>query len=872
VVTAVDYQEFIEGKIVTAKPAGFVVEPGEVNPVLKPFQREIVRWAVQGGRRALFESFGLGKTIQQLETARLIVARKGGRGLIVCPLGVRQEFARDAVEVLGWPVPPRFIRRIEEADQWQEPLPAGVRDHTAGTGAIYLTNYETVRDGKLDPRGFTVLSLDEAGVLRGFGGTKTFREMMRLYEGTAGYRFVATATPDPNEFIELLAYAAFLDVMDVGQAKTRFFKRDSTKADKLTLHPHKAEEFWLWVSSWAVFLSKPSDLGPEHSDDGYVLPPMTVHWHEVPSDHSQAGARDDGQGRLFLSASHGVSEAAGEKRRSLLARIAKLLELRELDPQAHRIIWHDLESERRAIESAVPGVVSVFGAQEMEEREAAIIGFSTGSVAELASKPVMLGQGCNFQRHCAWAIFLGIGFKFNDFIQSVHRVHRFLQQRPVRIDLIYTEAEQPIRTILEEKWRRHEEQTARMGELIRQYGLANVGKLDAMRRSIGVQRLEAQGQTYRLIRNDCVEECRAFAPDSVDMIITSIPFATQYEYTPSYNDFGHTDDNAHFWRQMDYLTPELYRVLRPGRVCCIHVKDRIVPSGMSGLGFQTVGPLHAEAIAHYVRHGFGYLGMKTVVTDVVRENNQTYRLGWTEQCKDGSRMGCGMPEYILLFRKPPTDRSNGYADVPVVKSKEAYRLSRWQVDANGFQRSGGDRPLTPDELRGLPHDEIYRRWRERNAAAVYDYREHVATGQAMEDARRLPVTFNLLPPHSWHPDVWTDVARMRTLNMEQERRGQEMHLCPLQFDIAQRLIVQHSMEGETILDPFAGLATVPYMAIKLGRVGLGIELNAEYWQCGARYCQEMEAQVKTPTLFDLLATEAGESQGPGADTALAAEG
>ncbi|MHB0874545.1 MAG: DNA methyltransferase, partial [Anaerolineae bacterium] len=408
---------------------------------------------------------------------------------------------------------------------------------------------------------------------------------------------------------------------------------------------------------------------------------------------------------------------------------------------------------------------------------------------------------------------------------------------------------------------RHDEQTAHMSELIRQYGLADVGKADALRRSIGVERLEAQGERYRLIRNDCVEECRTLEPDSVDMILTSIPFATQYEYTPSYNDFGHTDDNGHFWRQMDFLTPELYRVLRPGRLCCIHVKDRIVPSGMLGMGFQTVAPLHAEAIAHYMGHGFGYLGMKTVVTDVVRENNQTYRLGWTEQCKDGSRMGCGMPEYVLLFRKPPTDRSNGYADVPVVKAKDAYRLSRWQVDANGFQRSSGDRPLTPEEMSSLPHDQIYQRWRGWNTAHVYDYEEHVGLGQGLEDARRLPVTFNLLPPHSWHPDVWTDVARMRTLNMEQERRGQEMHLCPLQFDIAERLIVQHSMEGETVLDPFAGLCTVPYMAIKLGRVGLGIELSGEYWQCGVRYCQEMEAQVRTPTLFDYLLTRTTGAEG-----------
>jgi len=464
----------------------------------------------------------------------------------------------------------------------------------------------------------------------------------------------------------------------------------------------------------------------------------------------------------------------------------------------------------------------------------------------------MLGQGCNFQRHCAWAIFLGIGFKFNDFIQSIHRIHRFLQTSTVRIDLIYTEAEQSIRRTLEAKWERYRQQCGMMSELIRTHGLANIATAGELRRSIGVTRQEISGDGYRLILNDCAEEARSLESDSVDLILTSIPFSTQYEYTPSYNDFGHSDDTAHFWQQMDFLTPHLLRVLRPGRVCAIHVKDRITPGGLTGLGFQTVSPLHAEAIAHYQRHGLAYLGMKTIVTDVVRENNQTYRLGWTEQCKDGSRMGCGMPEYLLLFRKPPTDRSNGYADVPVVKSKEAYRLARWQIDANAFQRSNGNRLLTSEEMKSLPHAEIYKRWREFNTLSAYDYEAHVALGDALHDADRLPVTFNLLPPHSWHPDVWTDIARMRTLNMLQERKGQQMHLCPLQFDIVDRVIMQFTMEGETVLDPFAGLLTTAYCAVKLRRQAIVIELNAGYFADGVQYVETAAKQADVPTLFDAI--------------------
>lgn len=855
------YGDFLAAKAVLAEQCGVQIAPGAVNPLLKPHQRDIVRWAVQGGRRAIFAAFGLGKTLMQLESVRLTLAHLGGgRGLIVMPLGVRQEFRRDAHTLRTGDHPDITAMQRDDLASWQAAgadrvLPPVTFVRTTGEAdapGIYLTNYESVRDGRLDPSGFDVLSLDEAGILRGFGGTKTFRELMRLFEGRGTYRFVATATPSPNDYIELLAYAAFLDIMDVGQAKTRFFRRDSTQADRLTLHPHKEREFWLWVASWALFIERPSDLG--HSDEGYELPALEVHWHEVPTDHAEAGADSRGQHRLLADAAIGVQDAAREKRRSLDARVAKMMELRAEDPDAHRVLWHDLEAERHAIEEAVPDVVSVYGSQDLDEREEAIVAFSEGWVRELAGKPVMLGAGVNFQRHCWWAIFLGIGFKFADFIQAIHRLRRYLQTHKVRIDLIYTEAEREVRRQLERKWRQHDELVARMTAIIREHGLARAATEVALVRSIKVERREASGRGWRVVLNDSVEETAAMEADSVGLVLTSIPFSTQYEYTPSYRDFGHTDDNEHFWRQMDYLTPELLRVLQPGRILAVHCKDRIAPGGLTGLGYQTVQPFHAEAIRHYTGHSFGYLGMKTIVTDVVRENNQTYRLGWSEQCKDGSRMGCGMPEYLLILRKSPTDRSNGYADVPVVKSKTEYSLGRWQVDAHGFMRSSGDRLLQPADLEGIPHDRIYKLFRRWSTEEVYDYEHHVRLAEQLQQRGLLPVTFMLLPPASWHPDVWADVARMRTLNMVQAAKGRAMHLCPLQFDIVDRAIRQYTMPGEVVYDPFGGIMTVPRQAVKLGRVGWACELNEGYWMDGVTYLEAVEQEVATPSLFDLLAT------------------
>jgi DNA modification methylase len=861
------YEAFLRSKVRLAEPHGFAIDASDVNPILKPHQVAIVVWMVMMGRAACFAAFGLGKSVIQLEVVRITRARSGGMGLLVIPLGVRAEFMRDAA-MLGIVV--KFVRRIEECDD-----PNG----------IYLTNYETVRDGKLDPRLFSVASLDEAACLRGFGGTKTFREFMALFAGddrrdhlnarvqtkAVLYRFVATATPSPNDYVELLAYSAFLGVMDVGQAKTRFFKRNSEKADELTLHPHKEREFWLWCASWGLFVQRPSDLG--FSDEGYELPPVDVRWHEIPADHAAAGETHYGQGLMFKEQALGVVGSAREKRESLPARINKMMELRTEDPAAHRVIWHDLEAERHAIERAIPGVASVFGSQELDEREQIVAAFSDGRVQELAGKPVMLGSGCNLQRHCAWAVFLGIGFKFNDFIQAVHRLQRFLQTRPVRIDLIYTEAEREVRRQLERKWKQHNEMVARMTEIIREFGLNRAAMAYTLTRKMGVQRVEVKGDGYTLVNNDCVVEMLRVPDNSVGLILTSIPFSTQYEYSPNYADFGHTDTNDHFFEQMDFLTPQLLRALQPGRLAAIHVKDRIVPGGMTGLGFQTVYPFHCKTIEHFQRHGFAYMGMKTIVTDVVRENNQTYRLGWSEQCKDASKMGVGMPEYLLIFRKPPSDTSNSYADKPVVKLKPfsldadgnmipfdrekpmvvgtGYSRSRWQVDAHGFTRSSGNRLLTPDELQGRTHADIFKMFKKHSLENVYDFEHHVRIGEALEETGRLPVTFMLLQPQSWSDDVWTDVTRMLTLNGAQSAKGKEMHLCPMQFDIADRAINQFSMPGETVLDPFGGLMTVPYRAVLAGRHGYGMELNPSYFTDGATYCKAAEREMSMPSLFDI---------------------
>ena len=832
------YHEFLESKMVIAPETGFDIDPAEVNPKLLPHQRDAVVWAVHGGKRALFESFGLGKSNQQLEFCRIVAEHENGQALIVVPLGVKQEFVRDAVELLGWDYEPPYVRNMEE-----------IRNHHE---RVLITNYERVRDGDIDPSYFIATSLDEASVLRSFG-SKTYQTFLDKFRNVR-YKMVATATPSPNKYKELIHYAGYLDVMDTGQALTRFFQRDSTKANNLTLYPHKEDEFWLWVSSWALCIQKPSDLG--YDNTGYELPKMDVRYHRLETNLTDAGVDRDGQVKMIRDAALSLSDAAREKRESISARVAKAKEIVDSDPEAHFILWHDLEAERHEIKKQIPEAVEVYGSLDIDIREKRTIDFSEGDIRILATKKEISGSGCNFQRHCHRAVFVGIDYEFNDFIQAIHRIYRFLQEEKVIIDIIYMESEEEILKALKEKWRRHNEMQERLAGLMRHYGLNNQIIIKKMERSIGVDRTEISGRHFKIFHNDTIEETANLPENSIDLIVTSIPFSNHYEYTPSYNDLGHNEDTDRFFQQMDYLAPSLLRCLKPGRIYACHTKDRVMFGNATGTGMPTIEPFHALTIQHYMKHGFQYIGMITVVTDVVRENNQTYRLGWTEQCKDGSKMGIGCPEYILLFRKLPSDHSKAYADTPVTKSKDEYTRAQWQIDAHAFWRSSGNRLITKDEIMNTPVDMLQKVYRDYSRENIYDYSEHLELAKKLDAEGHLPATFMVVAPGSWTGEVWDDVNRMRTLNSEQVRNRRQMHVCPLQLDIVERLINRYSNPGETVYDPFGGIMTVPYMAVKMGREGMATELNPDYFRDGLGYLRQADAERDVPTLFDFL-TEAG---------------
>ena len=833
-----NYIDFLRNKMAVSHETGFEVFPEELTATLYPHVKDTVRWAVKGGCRAIFSSFGMQKTVTQLEILRVITKREGGKALIVCPKRVVVEFVSQAKKHLGMEI--AYVRNMQEVKSCPT--------------TIMVTNYERVRDGedgvRIDPNYFIATSLDEASVLRGFG-TKTYQEFLPLFSNVK-YRFVATATPSPNRYKELIHYSAYLGVMDSGQALTRFFKRDSTKANNLTLYPNKEHEFWTWVSTWALFLTKPSDLG--YPDDGYELPELRVHEEIVNVDNSTAGKEGDGQVKMFRSAALGLQDAAKERRDNMTMKIARVLEIinRPENKDDHFLIWHDLEDERKELCKAIDGCKAVYGSQDDTEADAVIDDFKEGRLKYLAAKPEMLGEGLNFQYHCHKAIMF-VDYRFNDKFQAIARIHRFMQEYPVDLYFVYAESESEIFVSFMKKWKQHNEMVAKMTDIIRENGLFDTNVENKLMRYMFSKREERKGKTYHFINNDNVMECQQMEDNSVGLIVTSVPFSNHYEYTASYNDFGFNSDNDEFFKQMDFLTPELHRILQPGRLCCVHVKDRILFGNATGDGMPTVDPFSEMCVFHYMKHQFRYMGRITVDTDVVRENNQTYRLGYTEMCKDGSKMGVGCPEYVLLFRKLPTDTTKAYADLPVRKVKDgAYSFARWQIDAHGDWKSNGNTLLTGEQMKSMGIDTLRHLFREFSKEHVYDFETHVKFAEELANYGKLPRTFMAIDPVSHKDYIWDDVVRMRTLNSRQSQRNLQMHICPLQLDLVERLIERYSNEGEVVFDPFGGIGTVPYCAIRKRRFGLATELNHEYWRDGLSYLREAESAVTAPTLFDLM--------------------
>jgi len=416
-----DYAEFVAGKTRRASGCGIVAP--ELNPALFDWQREAVTWALGMGRAALFEDCGLGKAIQSLEWARCVP----GDVLALCPLAVASQWRAEAVKFnVGCDV--------------------GISRDGTKAGKITITNYEQAH--KFNVSDYNAVVLDESGCLKNYVG-KLKRWLLEAFKDTP-FRLCCTATPAPNDHLELGNHSEFLGVMSSHQMIARWFINDSGEAGTYRLKGHAVADFWDWVSSWARCIGKPSDLGT-YSDDGYVLPKLERKLHVVGVE--LVTGRQEGE--LFRIPGTSATKIHKEKRLTAPVRAAKVRAIIDSDPDEQWLIWCDTDYESDALKAELPEAIDVRGSHTVALKEERLMAFATGDIQTLITKPKIAGFGLNWQL-CARVAFVGPTFSFEQWYQAVRRCWRFGQKRCVEVHMVMAQTEESVYQVLMRKSREHE--------------------------------------------------------------------------------------------------------------------------------------------------------------------------------------------------------------------------------------------------------------------------------------------------------------------------------------------------------------------------------------------------------------------------------
>lgn len=632
-----DYDAFISQKSFNDVSAGFDVGIENLNPYLKPFQAACVRWALARGRAALFEHTGLGKTIQLLSWAHEVVKHTGGRVLILSPLCVSHQTVAEARKF--------GIPGVQYARSWLET-----------STPITVTNYEMLSD--MDARDYVGVVLDESSILKNQTG-KTRQRIIDTFRDTP-YRLSCTATPAPNDHMELGSQSEFLGIMSAVEMLSMFFVHDGGETSKWRLKGHGVSRFWEWMATWAVVLRTPADLGFDGAE--YELPALNLIEHVTPSD----AVPDDGA--LFAMPARSLQETRNEQRSSIVRRCAKVAELVNASDEPW-VVWCHLNAEADELERQITGSVGIRGSDSVADKEGRILGFGRGDIRVLVTKTSIAGFGLNWQ-HCHNTAYVGLSYSWESFFQSVRRFYRFGQLHPVNVHLIRTENEGHVRASLVRK----EQQADAMAKGM----AASMGAI--MRSKINATSMEkaplltdnATGSGWDLYLGDCVKTLASFDAESIDYSIFSPPFASLYVYSNSDYDMGNTATHSEFYNQFRFCVDQLFRVLKPGRLLSLHCMN--LPTSKQNDGFIGIRDFRGEMIRMFVEAGFIYHSEVCIWKDPVTAMQRTKALGllWKQLKKDSAMSRNGIPDYLVTMRKP------GVNPEPVSHTPEDFPVGLWQ--------------------------------------------------------------------------------------------------------------------------------------------------------------------------------------------------
>ena len=416
-----EYEAFLATKSVVAAPVG-IPDPQGLSDHLQPFQRDIVQWALRRGRAAIFAGTGLGKTLMQLVWADHVQKWTGRRVLIVTPLAVAQQ-------------------TVAEAAKWGIDDVAYAADQSQVKTRIVVVNYDRI--DKIDMADFVAIVLDESGIIKS-QESATRRDLMERCAGV-DYRLCCTATPAPNDYVELGNHAEFLGVMSQKEMLSMWFVHDggmrvTSAANKgkpvadWRLKRHATRDFWRWIATWAVVIRRPSDLGYE--DGAYILPPLIRKQITVAVDYDKAPS----SGMLFPMEANTLQERIGARRDSVGVRVKASADIVNAHPDRPWLVWCGLNTESEALVKAIPGAVEVRGSDDRDVKSERLIGFATGKYRVMVTKASIAGFGMNYQ-HCADMVFVGVNDSFEQLYQSIRRCWRFGQTKPVTAYLIASELE-----------------------------------------------------------------------------------------------------------------------------------------------------------------------------------------------------------------------------------------------------------------------------------------------------------------------------------------------------------------------------------------------------------------------------------------------
>lgn len=636
----IDYDAYLTRKAPRVHKAGFTpVEP--LNPMLFPWQAKLVTWALELGRAALFENCGLGKTPQQLEWARQVVAKTGKKVVVFCPLAVAPQTVREGVK---FGIAVKHVREPEEI----------------GDAKIVITNYERLE--KFDPSDFVGVVLDESSCIKNFAG-KTTQLIIERFAATP-YRLCCTATPAPNDYEELGNHAEFLGYGTRFDTLATYFVHDSANTADWRLKKHATRDFWRWVATWAACITTPSDIG--YPDDGFILPPLHIETINVGVDQTE---RADDQ--LFRLPSMSGTEMHKEMRLTCKKRVETAASLVASLP-GPCLIWCNTNYEADELAKAIPDAVEVRGSDPADIKEERLNAFGEGRIERLISKPSIAGMGLNYQ-HCNAHVFVGLSYSFEDFYQAMRRGYRFGQKRPFYAFIIQAETEGAVRQAVMRKMEEH----ARMVESMKLAAADlqfNGHAKPTMKMNTKLK--SERGEMWQLFHGDCVRVAKDLPSDSVGFSVYSPPFANLYVYSDDPQDMGNSASDDDFMDQYGYLIREKFRVTQTGRLSAVHCAD--LPAQIWKDGYQGLKDFSARIVAAHEAAGWVYHCRVTIWKDPVVEMQRTKALGllYKQLRKDSSKSRVGNPDYLLVFRKPGDNAS------PIEHKASDYPVDQWQNDAS----------------------------------------------------------------------------------------------------------------------------------------------------------------------------------------------